>query len=504
MRQQMARAVALHKGGRLAEAQAIYEDVLAGHPEDADVLHLLGLVLGQQGQPARALDLIGQALRLSPDKPAYLDNFAAALRAMGRLEEAAATYARSLAVRPQGANAHCHHGLVLHELGRLDAAVASLDRAIALQPTHADAHFIRGNVLRDMGRLDEAVRDYDRAAALRPPYGEAELNKGLALLCAGDFERGWDLYEWRLRVARDEVGPAPPDRPMLRSLDEARGQRVLLWSEQGLGDMIMFASIIPRLVQQGAQVLLWLLDDRLVPLFRRSFGASVRCFRPKSPPDPGLYDCHLPAGSLPRLFRAGLDDWRASPGYLQADPRRAGEIAGWLPRQDGLRNIGISWRSASAKTGSRRSLALVDMVKALRHEKVRLVNLQYGDTRGEIEEVAAALGERVHTVESVDNFHDLDGLSALITACDAVVTVANVTVHLAGGLGKPAHVLLPAESEWRWVQGSDTSYWYRSVRLYGRRGDADWTGALQRVARDVLAAGYTEPWVRPASPPTRP
>ena len=132
----------------------------------------------------------------------------------------------------------------------------------------------------------------------------------------------------------------------------------------------------------------------------------------------------------------------------------------------GERAIGISWRSSNAETGAMRSVGWRELVEALRGEGVRLVNLQYGEVGAEIEGVYEELGERVWACGEVDNREDLDGLAALIEACDEVVSIGNATAHLAGALGKRTRVLLPEAPSWRWLAKGHTTPWYESVCIY--------------------------------------
>jgi ADP-heptose:LPS heptosyltransferase len=104
-----------------------------------------------------------------------------------------------------------------------------------------------------------------------------------------------------------------------------------------------------------------------------------------------------------------------------------------------------------------------------------LVNLQYGSVQEEIAEAQARCGIRVEQVPRVDCQNDLDGLAALIMACDEVVSIGNATAHLAGALGQKTTVLLPYSPSWRWMAKGDESPWYQSVRLLRQPLPDDWS-----------------------------
>jgi hypothetical protein len=147
------------------------------------------------------------------------------------------------------------------------------------------------------------------------------------------------------------------------------------------------------------------------------------------------------------------------------------------------RLVGLSWRSADPESGASRSLPLLELIESLQGAGVRFVSLQYGSVGEEIEEVYRRSGVRVLECAQVDNFSDLDGLASLLWACDEVVTVGNATAHLAGSIGKRAHVLLPYVAGWRWMHEGDRSYWYDSLKLHRQHITGNWISALNKLIR---------------------
>ena len=178
---QFQQAVALHQGGSLAKAAAIYQEILAAHPDHADALHLLGVLALQEKNTRKAIDLIAAAIALNPQSAAYHCNLGIALQENKQLELALESYDRALRLSPQYAQAHYNRGNALRALQQGQAALASYERAIALKADDADAHFCRGATLHDLGQLDAALQSYDRAIAIKPDHAEAFCNRGLAL-----------------------------------------------------------------------------------------------------------------------------------------------------------------------------------------------------------------------------------------------------------------------------------------------------------------------------------
>jgi tetratricopeptide (TPR) repeat protein len=196
-------AIVLHRAGRLADAERIYRDILAAHPDDFDCLHLLGVISHQRGDHAQAVRRIDSALERNPENAVALNNRGNALLALGRFAEALASYDRALALQPDYAEAHSNRATALHALKRFTEAVAASDRALALRPDHAHAHSNRGNILHALGRLDEALASYDRALALQPDYAEAHSNRGVSLHAAERFAEALASHDRALALRPD-------------------------------------------------------------------------------------------------------------------------------------------------------------------------------------------------------------------------------------------------------------------------------------------------------------
>ncbi len=170
-----------HQAGRLAEAEACYRQVLAGQPNHADALHLLGVVAHQTGRHDLAIELIGQAIKRNGRNPNYFYNLGVTLQDHGKPAEAIDAYRQAIRIKPDYAEAFKNQGDALRELKRLDEALASYQKALAFRPVYAEACNNRGVALKELGRLEEALASYDTALAFRPDYAEALNNRGNAL-----------------------------------------------------------------------------------------------------------------------------------------------------------------------------------------------------------------------------------------------------------------------------------------------------------------------------------
>jgi hypothetical protein len=289
-------------------------------------------------------------------------------------------------------------------------------------------------------------------------------------------------YSWRLKKDKPDFIPYVSSKPYLEVAEFET--RLLVLSEQGVGDHIFFGRLLSELKTVAKEVVARI-DYRLIPLFQRSM-PDIHFIPEGLTISEDLFDSQIFIGELPRFFRGSIDDFSGkSYSYLVADKERATLIRRELC-SEGEILVGISWKSKNATLGQKRSLDLEAFAAALNIPGVKLVNLQYGDVSSEIAQVKSGLGVDVMQCPSVDNMNDLDGLASLIEACDLVISADNTTVHLAGALGKAVWICLPAIPNWRWMTNVSESPWYPSARLYRQDRLGDWGCVLDTIGRDCL------------------
>jgi tetratricopeptide (TPR) repeat protein len=529
-------AVRHHQAGRLTEAARIYRQILAIDANQPDSLNLLGMIAYQAGGHELAAEMTRRAIaikiagNINDNLASYHSNLGTVLRAQGKLDEAAACYEQALALDPNLAEAHFNLGNILQAQDRLDAAVACYERALALKPELAEAHHSMGNVLqvedkldeavacyktalalmpghakahynlgcalRALGKVDEALAQFRKALALQPDYVQAGFRESLAQLLKGDFASGWKKYERRWRCPLKDHGTrmrayAQP----LWTGEKLTSGRVLIWGEQGVGDEIMFAGLIPDVIRTGNSCVLDC-DMRLKSLFARSFPAVevVSGHHPGNAPEgnPETHNpkldiaAHLPSGSLPGLFRATDANFDAiqSP-YLVADPVESERFRRRYVDADAHANerrvVGLAWHTTNRKTGRQRSIDLSLLAPLFARADIQWISLQYGD-HDALQKQAAEANAPIFVDRSVDQLSNIDIFAAQIAAMDIVITIDNSTAHLAGALGIPTWILLPFAADWRWLLEREDCPWYPTLRLFRQSKRGDWQSVVQRIA----------------------
>jgi tetratricopeptide (TPR) repeat protein len=477
------RGAALIDLGRAAEAAESFARAIALAPDFAEAHYNHGHALAQLDRYAEAIASYERALTIKPDYVDALNNRANALDRLGRAQDALASVERALALASDHAAALVTRSVILRKLKRSEEALTSCERSLALKPDDTDALTVRADLLIDLERFDGAIATLDRIVELKPDDVAAKWNKSLICLGLVRFQEGWPLYEHRWAGAKGLV-------PRAYKGPRWNGGRVdgtlLIWGEQGLGDEILHASMLPDVVARTSAVVLEA-EPRLAPLFARSF-PSIKVIGSEPELYAGRIDAQEPIGSLGRFLRMSWSDFpRRERGYLVADAARTQALRQRLA--DGRFVIGLSWVSKAPVGGQSKSARLADFEALLRLAGCRFVDLQYGDTSEERAALARELGITVERLADVDNTNDLDGLAALMSACDAVVTVSNTTAHLAGALGRPTWVMVPHGFAriWYWFHDQSKSPWYPRVEVRRQQGGQPWAAVVASVAREVSA-----------------
>ena len=482
------RGVAQGDLGWSEAAKASYDRALALQPEHGRALNNRALIAAEGGRLEAALADYDRALCIDAADAEVWANRSACLRRLGRLEAALESADRALDLAgetPERLNAR---GLALAALHRLAAALADYDRALALRPAYPEALSNSGVALVALGRAEEALTRYEAALALDPGFAEAEYNSGLALLRLGRVEAGWRRHEARWR-RRGQPGPTFPDATLWLGEEPIVGDTVLIHAEQGLGDTLQFCRYAPEISALGARVILQV-QPPLVGLLGSLTGIdAVTAVGEPTPP----FDRHVPMMSLPlALATAGVPGRPVTP-YLHADPDRA---VAWAVRlsEGGPKRVGVVWAGNPAHENDRWRSIPLETLTPLFASGPSFFSLQIPVRAADADWIAHHTS--MHQID--DHLSDFAETAAALTGLDLVITVDTSVAHLAGALGRPVWILIPTPSDWRWNLSSgdearsyEPTFWYPSARVYRQRRIGDWDEVVERVAKDLTAAGLT-------------
>jgi hypothetical protein len=300
----------------------------------------------------------------------------------------------------------------------------------------------------------------------------------MALLYTGDLAKGWPAWESRWKNAqRLGIGEERHFRqPLWLGQEPIAGKRLLIHSEQGLGDALQFCRYAMLCAAQGATVILEA-QPPLLELLTTLEGVTELIGKGAMLPP---FDYHCPILSLPLAFKTTLESVPAPAKYLRSDPSR---VAQWQERlgERTKPRIGLVWSGNSRNLiDQRRSIPLADWVPHLPLE------FQYFQLQTDVREADREVLEDSDAIFSFDDeVLDFANTAALRECLDLLISVDTSVAHMSGALGLKTWVMVPASPDWRWMRARADSPWYPSVKIYRQQTAGDWPSVLERVAADL-------------------
>lgn len=410
------RAQKLHVEGKFAEAEKLYDDLLTQNHDNPGLLATMGTLMLQTDRLGLAISLLERASsQLKQDD--VLANLGIAYKQSGQYEKCKQMFAKAMKLNPSA---------------KVLADYAAL--------------FV------NVGTPEEAEKHARKAVQMEPDNGMAHWNLSIALLEQGKWASGWDHWDWGFR----SVPPMRIDRKIAGKpyWDGTKGKTIAVYGEQGIGDEIMFASMLPDMMKENTVILES--HQRLKTLFENSFpGLTVygtREERTVSWPADHEFDYQVSIGSLGKFYRRNRESFPGTP-YLKAEP---------LEQSDKFR-VGISWTGGMKPGRVRTREVPLQMWGPILDNGCEFVSLQYTDCDDDLSAMKI-LGHDIRYYPEV-KANDYNETARLVKSCDLVISVCTSVVHLAGALGVPCWCLTPNKPAWRYgVTGGMP--WYRSVRLY--------------------------------------
>ena len=263
-------SAALRELRRTEEAIAHGEAAITAQPEYPQAHNNLGLALLDAGRIEDAVIQLECAAAQSPDELDIQNNLAIALDACGRNAEAMLLIDDVVRRHPEWPFGRRTRGNLLRQVNRLEEAVSEYRAALSSRPLDFEAYGNLGLALLNQGKPEEAMAVYEKALALNPDQPEIRTALGIAQLAAGDFENGWEDYEHRWECA--DFAAARRQLPASRWDGRShKGQRILLFAEQGYGDPLQFCRYVPVVEDRAADVVFEGCVSKVVEI---GFGAS--------------------------------------------------------------------------------------------------------------------------------------------------------------------------------------------------------------------------------------
>lgn len=450
------------------EAERQFRQALMERPDAVDAMRGLGYALFQLNQLQEALVWLEEVIQRAPGDLLGRLLFG---RLCLRLQEPVAAekqFQRILKKIPNSEPALS--GLIDAAIARnnLQEAEKLAKRIVALNPKSEVGNLAAANVAEMLGKYTEAQARYEQLVRLSPEDVHHRYNRSRSLLRHKKFTNAWMDYEYRFAVGKIKVPSLPTPRWQGEKVDH-----LLLVSEQGLGDTILFSRFIHQTSVFANRITL-ACQPSLRSLLGRAFNIETIDIESNSWPQ---HDAHLPLLSLPFVLQLGDSTIQPVGKYLSADSEYLTRWGEMLSLSANSLNIGVVFSCSIAHhteqfPQTRRSCPVENLLGLGEHPNVRYFLLQQGEGSWDVPPNWIQLGEKIESFEDT---------AAIIQLLDLVISVDTATAHLAGALSKPTALLLPFSSDWRWFNNQDTSDWYQSVKIFRQTHPGSWREPLFEI-----------------------
>lgn len=499
-------AIAREKNGDFVSSMRAYEAALQLLPDHGPVAGDLGRLAYRMDMPELAAKFFAHYRLARPDCVEAVNNLACALRDLNQSAEAIDILRPAIMQNQEQPILWNTLGTVMCSLGDGRQALTFFDEALRLAPDFGKGYHNRAYARLDLGDVQGALEDCESAMNYADTVDDLammQFARSTVLLCLGRVSEGWAAYESRFSHDLSDAPRFLIEAPRWSPEQSLAGKHLMICTEQGLGDEVMFANLLPDVIEAiGTDGKLSLaVERRLIPLFQRSFpDVDVTAHRTVSfegrvsrtapfVADWSIVDMWAPIGSLLPALRPTAASFPQRPSYLVADPER---VAYWREQlkaaPDGPK-VGILWKSLKLNGERGRQFSPFHQWRpVLETPGITFVNLQYGDCEEEIALAKAEFGIDIWQPPGIDLKQDLDDVAALCCAMDLVVGFSNATINLAGACGAPIWLLTGAAV---WTRlGTEVYPWYPQARCFATEDFGDWTPVMTRVAQ-ALSETFT-------------
>ncbi len=521
-----------YQSGQNSLAIEYIETAISISPNQASYYSNLGLAYAAENNFDDAIESYKKAIKITPNYPEARYNLGNAYRAIGKKNSAIKNYKKAIQMKPDYAQAYNSLGLVLQKKGEITEAQIEFKKALSFDSSNYSIYNNLGVVEADLDNPSEAISNLERAIYLLennqkslstsciPEKKHIDIyhNIGLAYINVGDFKKAinfinqallFDNSDAKIRFSRSIAYLGDGNFPLgwedyvfrpkkegitnkyldilggLKEWDLNKSPRnipLVILPEQGIGDEIMFASIIPDLIKSNEGEITLACDNRLISIFQRSFKNITITTLDNLKTTPDMQQIHI--GSLPQYFRGSESDFKPPQPYISPNNETTLYFHDKYSYIEGLR-VGIAWKSGNPDQGEKRSLPLNQWKDMISIPGCTFFNLQYGDVQQEIDEFTSQTGIEIINDKEVDQLKSIEDFIAQISTLDLIITIDNSTAHIAGALGVPTWVMLQHNCDWRWMRGRYDSLWYKSLRLYRQKEIGNWSNVTEEIIKDL-------------------
>lgn len=480
---------------KYSQAAIIFQRLHETNSENLKILEYCGITYLQLGMFEISINFFKKLVGKDNSNYEAWTNLCFAAGKSNNYTDAAFYAMQALTLRPTESKSHQNMGSVMWGLGRTNDALISFQTALELDPNNISALSNIANIYGEADQPEKALEIYNSCLEMLQPssvlFEDIKYRMSFQYLKLGKLKEGWDCYEYGLNLT--DVSSRTPKRkfkvPKWNG-EPLNGKKLMIWREQGLGDEILFYSIVADLLKSNNDVIIEC-DPRLVTSLKRSFpNCEVRTQAFYEPPNSlpliNDFDFHIPVGSLAKFYRSQLCDFSSAKPYLIPNSTIVGKLLARLPKQ-GKRKIGICWRSGklSAKRNDNyTSLSSWESIFSLKD--VDFINLQYSDCEDELLLAEKHFGVKIHRWPDIDLTNDLDTLVSLISTLDHVISANTSVAEITLATGTPLSTFRKKHNAWDML-GQEKYPWYplNEINHYYPLSGQSVEIVLPRIASDL-------------------
>ena len=460
--------VTLKEQGKLDEAIQAYIKAISIKPDYAEANYNVGVTLKEQGKLDEAIQAYKKALSIKPDYAEAYNDMGVTLHDQSKLEEAIEAYKKALSIKPDYAEAHNNMGVTLQDQSKLEEAIAAYKKALSIKPDYAEAYNNMGNAFKEQGKLEEAIEVFNKAVLVKPNFAEAYNSLAFLKLMTDDWKDGIKLLEWRWKTGRMQNYKRVFKAPQWDGNSTLEGKTLLVWGEQGPGDMIIWSACLNYYTKTGATVIVEC-SQKLVKLFTMSFPKiTVRVENKEAKDEKEDFDFQIPLKTL--FGYACLSGKISSDQGTYIFPDRA-RVDYWKNRLKIVTEkpcIGISWKSPVMNIRRQNNYADLSFWKPiLQNENYTFFNLQSSDFEGDLQRISQDFGVEVINFEEIDHYNDLAEVAAFCKALDKTISIATTVAHISTAVGTPTIIPTWRQGPWNNIlfssRGPKIKFVYRNT-----------------------------------------
>ena len=421
------------------------------HGTDSILKSIIGLVYAQKKNFSLAKSFYYESIKLNNNNSDTYTLLGDSFLAVGDSHNAKLNYEKSLHVMP-------NNKMALNNLASL--------------------YYFKGETLR-------AENIYKSSLKYNEKNYEAHYNLGQCQLLQTNFLDGWINYEFRWLASQFNSNKLTTSLPIFKLNNNDNKKNLLIWTEQGIGDQILFLRFL-RDLEPYINDLFIKIDPRLHQIIKRLY-PKINFLNKRNKSTNDVINYQIPLGDLGKLFVKDISYLiKNNKSYLTSDYSITNELKNSFKTRKKF-ICGLSWISKNEDIGDKKSISLEILKPILSIDNIEFLDLQYNDTSDEKNRFYKTSGIKINKIEKIDNYNDLNGITSLIDICDFIITVSNTNAHISGALGKDTFLLLPKGKGklWYWSSHEDRCFWYNSIQIIEQKHLDSWDHPIKTLKQII-------------------